>query len=91
MKLLKIESEFLEILKEISSENKTVYEWREIESSDMFQSNKYCGGFDAIEDKFTFSYYDDRNGEFWFEVSLDEIDKILKGEVNQIQTRIPDQ
>ena len=91
MKKIKIEPEFLTILKEIKSENKTIYEWREIESSDMFQSNNYCGGFDATEDKFTFSYYDNRNREFWFEVSLDDIGMILKGEVNQIQTRIPDQ
>lgn len=87
MKNLKIESELLEILEEIKSENKTTIEWRGIESSDMFQSKKYCGGFDSIEDRFTFSYYPNESEEFWFEFSLEEIDKILNGEIKALEVR----
>ena len=90
MEHLKIESEFIKILKEIKSQNRVLSEWREIESSDMFQSEKYCGGFDSIEDKFTFSYYADKKQEFWFEVILEEIDKILKGEINNLKVRKSD-
>lgn len=90
MNHLKIESELSEILKEIKSENRTIIEWREIESSDMFQSEKYCGGFDSIEDKFTFSYYPNNSQEFWFELSLAEIDKILNGEIRELKLRKPE-
>lgn len=90
MNHLKIESELSEILKEIKSENRTIIEWREIESSDMFQSEKYCGGFDSIEDKFTFSYYPNKSQEFWFELSLAEIDKILNGEIRELKLRKPE-
>ena len=90
MEHLKIESEFIKILKEIKSQNRVLSKWREIESSDMFQSEKYCGGFDSIEDKFTFSYYADKKQEFWFEITLEEIDKILKGEINNLEVRKSD-
>lgn len=90
MNNLKIESELLKILQEIKSENKTIIEWREIESSDMFQTEKYCGGFDSIEDKFTFSYYTNKGEEFWFEFLLEEIDKILSGEIKELKLRLSD-
>lgn len=89
MNRLKIESELIEILKEIKSESKIPLEWREIESSDMFQSEKYCGGFDSIENKFTFSYYPDKSEEFWFELTIEEIDKMLNGEIKELELRSP--
>ena len=46
------DAEFVEICGEIHAENLTVAEWREIESDDMFQSEHFCGGFEAIEDAF---------------------------------------
>lgn len=87
MNHLKIESELLDILGEIKSENKTIIEWRECESSDMFQCGKYCGGFDSIEDKFTFSYYPNKGEEFWFDLSLEEIDKVLDDEIKELRLR----
>jgi len=87
MKQLLIEREFSNILKEIRSEKKTIVEWREIESSDMFQSENYCGGFDSIEDKFTFSYYSNHSEEFWFELTLEQIDKILTGEIKKLELK----
>ncbi|KPA31370.1 Uncharacterized protein AMR50_4060, partial [Leptospira interrogans] len=48
------------------------------------------GGYDSIENAFTFSYYDIKNIEWWFQITLDEIDKILSGEIQQIKIRQPD-
>ena len=90
MKSINIDSEFIKILEEIKSENKSVAEWKETESSDMFQSKNYCGGFDGVENKFTFSYYDEDSKEYWFEVSLLEIEEILRGEIIEVQIRRPD-
>jgi len=90
MQHLNIDIEFKEILKEIKSENKNLSQWRAIESSDMFQSENYNGGFDATEDKFTFSYYSDKKQEFWFEFSLEELDEILQGKITQIKLRKTD-
>jgi len=63
MKLI-IDSEFASICKEIIKENKTNLEWSSIESSDMFQTKNYNGGYDATENAFCFSHYKN-NKEYW--------------------------
>jgi hypothetical protein len=87
---LAVDDEFRQICKNIASENLDLSEWREIESDDMFQSNKYCGGFDATEDAFCFSYYQSENQELWFQITIDEVQKILSGEITEITTRPAD-
>ncbi len=78
-------NDFRDICKEIQNENKTIEEWREIESDDMFQKGNYTGGFDATEDQFTFSVYLDST-EYWFQVSLKDIPKIIAGDINEVNT-----
>lgn len=56
-----------------------------IESSDMFQTKNFCGGFDAIENEFCFSYYND-DKEFWFQLSLNDI-KIYQTKINRIKNK----
>jgi hypothetical protein len=46
---LKVTDEFINICQEIISMNLAIEKWRSIESSDMFQSPNFCGGFDAVE------------------------------------------
>jgi len=82
--LHKIEKDFLDICKEIITENKTVAEWAEIESDDMFQSGKYEGGFDATGMEFCFSVYIE-DVEYWFQLSLDTIYKINDKVIDQIE------
>ncbi|MBK8566904.1 MAG: hypothetical protein IPN76_27155 [Saprospiraceae bacterium] len=86
MKKLNIDKELRQILTEIKKENKSLEDWREIESCDMFQSNHFCGGFDSTEDAFTFSYFDGPN-EFWFQVTLEEVEQILNGQKFEIEIR----
>jgi hypothetical protein len=73
-----IDTEFMKICKDIIAENKTIDEWLEIESDDMFQSPKYEGGFDSVENAFCFSIYIDSK-EYWFQVNLEEVNQILFG------------
>ncbi|HRJ90468.1 MAG TPA: hypothetical protein PLN05_16810 [Pyrinomonadaceae bacterium] len=78
-----LESIFAMILLEDKSEN----EWAEIESDDMFQSKHFCGGFDATERAFCFSYYDDDGIEYWFQLSLSEILVIVEQGSGVIKAR----
>ncbi len=78
-----INEEFQQICKEISEKNYSDVEWCNIESDDMFQKSEFVGGFDATEKAFTFSYYKDGN-EYWFQVTLAEINKIYQGKKLEI-------
>lgn len=83
---LAIDDEFKKICSEIVSENKTDAEWSEIEAGDMFQSTHYCGGYE--DGVFAFGYFgypDKSDREFWFEVSLSDLKKILAGEIKEIE------
>lgn len=87
---LVVDEELKQICKEIVSENLNLNQWREIESDDMFQSTNYCGGFDATEDAFCFSYFLNKNQEFWFQIKIDEVYKILSSEITEIDARPAD-
>lgn len=85
--ILKVDNELIELLQLIKLEGLSGKEWEQIEASDMFQSENYSGGYDALEAAFTFSYYDTEQREFWFQITLDEIEKIISGEQLQIAIR----
>lgn len=84
---LRIDNELKNICEQIRRENKTIEEWYQIESDDMFQSGNYCGGFDGIEQEFCFSYYDDEGKEWWFQFSFFDIEKIISGKMLYIDMR----
>lgn len=79
--------ELLDIIEAIHRESKTAAEWAEIESDDGFQSEHFVGGYDACENAFCFSYYDDGRREYWFQFTLDEARRLLDGAVDEIDTR----
>lgn len=81
---INIDTNLLNICKEILKENKTPEEWAEIESDDMFQIGSYVGGFDATEMEFCFSFYKNEK-EFWFQISLEEIRDIVRERKTTIQ------
>lgn len=62
-------------------------EWRQRESDDEFQSVNYVGGYDATEDAFTFSRYDDDGAEWWFQLTLDEVRLVAEGTDPEVQVR----
>ncbi len=81
-----VTSELVEIAKAIIAENKTLEQWKEAESSDMFQNGNYSGGFDATEMQFTFSVYQD-NREFWFQLSLGDVHDLAEGLLTTVDVR----
>ena len=79
----KIESDLRTICSLIIKEDKSIEQWSEIESDDMFQKGNYSGGFDATEEEFCFSVYIN-NDEYWFQFSLEEANEIannIKAEI----------
>jgi hypothetical protein len=74
---INLDDEFKNILLLIQKENKSEANWAEVESCDMFQSHTYCGGFDATEMEFCFSYYSKPN-EYWFQFKLTAVDEFLR-------------
>jgi hypothetical protein len=87
---MKIDFELQLLLKKILDEKLSEEQWKQIESSDMFQSENYIGGFDATEMAFTFSFYSPNGREFWFQLTLDEILMIDRGEIKEIDLRETD-
>jgi hypothetical protein len=85
----KLDSDFYTICKEIITENKSLGEWAEIESDDQFQLGKYEGGFDATEMEFCFAVRID-NKEYWFQLSLDAVDRINRRLLDEVEIRKAD-
>lgn len=83
----KIDTEFILICQQILKENLDLNDWNLIESSDQFQTEKYCGGFEGTENEFTFSYYDEKGAEFWFQLPLSDIEKVEKGMITEVEMR----
>ncbi len=73
-----IDEDLRRIARAIANEKKSLDEWAEIESDDMFQEGSYCGGFDADEGEFCFSYYGP-DGKVWFEMSLGQVEEVASG------------
>lgn len=81
-KEINIDEQLLNICSDIQKENLSVEEWIEIECDDMFQTEKYEGGFDGTEKKFVFSFYDDK--EYWFQMTLDQVREISNGQLKSV-------
>jgi hypothetical protein len=84
---LKIDAEFMDICRQIKAESKNLEEWNEIESDDMFQTESYCGGFDGVEQEFCFSYYDNDSKEWWFQISLNDVDRVISTQLLYVDLR----
>lgn len=75
------------ICQSIVGKELSLEQWAEIESSDMFQSPVFCGGFDADERAFLFSWYANDSDEYWFQLSIEEAEEIASGGSPQIVGR----
>jgi hypothetical protein len=82
-----IDDEFKGICRQIIQEKKTLEEWFAIESDDMFQTAHYCGGFEGTEEEFCFSYIDGQGKEWWFQCSVDEVERIVDGRLQYLDMR----
>jgi hypothetical protein len=82
-----VDSELNEISKLIESESISEKQWGEKESDDEFQTENYCGGYDADEKAFCFSYYSEEKEEYWFQFTSEEASLINTGKLKKLQAR----
>lgn len=85
-----LDSEFATIATEIVAQALSLEQWAEVESGDMFQSENYCGGFDATEMEFCFSHYDDNDQEWWFQCAIEVVEAVARGDNISVDMRRPD-
>ncbi len=64
---------------QIMAKNLSAAQWADLESTDMFQNEVFCGGFNAQENMFCFSYHNEDDIEYWFQLSLYDAIQISKG------------
>ena len=84
-----LKSELLRHFDQIATMDLDQAGWAERESSDMFQSDHFSGGFDATEGEFLFSYFPDEGGEFWFGISLADVQRAIDSrEVPDLKMRV---
>jgi hypothetical protein len=84
---LEINEDLRTICQQIVAKQKSVDEWTEIESDDMFQLGSFTGGFDATEEEFCFETFMDGK-EYWFQFGLEAAVKIAKGEDPGVEIRL---
>lgn len=82
-----IERELREICRDIVDRDQSLDDWREAESSDEWQGERYHGGFEAEEDAFCFSYYSPDGPELWLQFTLEEAAEIAEGAIETIDAR----
>lgn len=78
------------ICREIVAKGKCENEWSEIESTDMFQSPSVHGGFEALELAFCFSLYSEDGQEYWFNLTLDQVEAVVLGDLHEVEVRLPE-
>ena len=81
--------ELTAICQEISSRGLTASQWAELESCDQFQTNHWCGGYEATEQAFCFSLYLRSGEERWLSLTLQQIGSIAAGSAVALQLRQP--
>lgn len=77
--IIPITKELISICTQINDKGYSVVQWDEIESSDMFQTEQFCGGFDVDESEFCFSYFAEDGNEYWFQFSIATAIEISNG------------
>lgn len=85
-----VTEEFRNICRSICAEARSEETWSLVESDDLIQTDNFEGGYDTTERAFCFSFYDDQRSEFWFQVTLAEVNQIAAGEDVTLVGRAPE-
>ena len=84
--IIKVDNELLSLVVKISEHNHSEGEWLEYESSDMFQTKNFMGGFDGDDVCFACCKCGTEKNEFWFEFKLTDVPKILSREIVEFES-----
>ena len=78
-----IDDELRTICRELERDERTLEAWADVESSDWFQTAHYCGGFDATEMAFTFTFRRD-DADYCFSLILEQAFGVAAGRITSI-------
>ncbi len=81
---VQVNDELKSICKDIVDENKSAEQWKQSGSGELYQTDNYCGGYEASTGVFSFSLYKD-DKEYWFDLQLSAISEIVKGNKKTIE------
>lgn len=85
---LDVDEELVEIAKEIVDQDWSIQDWAAHESGDWFQTENYCGGFEADDEntgEFAFAKFPGTPEEFWFLFPYSSAKGIAEGTITQVQ------
>lgn len=83
--MVPLNADFREICQHIVSECKTLTEWANNSGgSDRYQLGWYTGGFDAIENEFTFSV-DIGDQTTYFQLALEQLPDVISGKITEVE------
>ncbi len=88
MPRLQITDELRIVCRSIVNDARTTDEWAASESDDEFQTEHLCGGFDAEERSFLFSWFA-ADDEWWFSLTPEQASEIADGADVAIELRHP--
>ncbi len=83
-----VDSELKEIVRALEAQSIPPAQWAVRESDDEFQSQHYCGGYDADEAAFCFSHFSSNGAEYWFQFTLEEARQINAGALSELAARL---
>jgi len=81
---VQVNEELKGICRDIIGENKSAEQWKQSGSGELYQTDNYCGGYEASKGLFSFSLYKD-DKEYWFDLNLSEVSEIAEGNKKSIQ------
>lgn len=79
-----VDDELRGIAQEIVDQRWTIQDWAAHESGDWFQTQNYCGGFEADDEntgEFAFAKYPATKREFWLSFPYDAASGIADGTI----------
>lgn len=84
---LTIDDELRQLLLQLASRHWSLQDWCQAEA-ESFESEHYCGGFDADEQKFCFSRYAAGGNHCWFEFEFSQLEALSCGELSWLPATV---
>jgi hypothetical protein len=86
--MMKVGDEVMQICREIKEIGLTEQAWDDHRSDDGIQVGAFWGGYHDPEDQFWFFFTDTYWRTYCFQIRLDDVEKILSGEITRIRTEL---
>lgn len=83
---IQVNDELKSICKDILDENKSAEQWKESGVGELYQTDSFCGGYEAATGLFSFSLYRGEK-EFWFDLQLSAVSDIVNGNKKTIECK----